>query len=799
MKIHLLFISFLIIFSIQADVFINEICSQNKHSIKDSYGSSSDWVELYNSLDTSFDLSGYCLSNEEDNLQKFAIPENTIIKPKSFLLIFLSKENSKDNEIHANFKISKKGDTLFFSDKSGKLIEKIEVPSMNEDFSYGRNEEGNFEIMPASPLKKNVYILPPPEFSENSGFYPDDFVLHLSSTLEDAIIYYTIDASNPLTSETRLKYNSNDGIKIYDRSNEPNIYAEYEEDESSPISISRGCGYKKPNYPLDKSMVVRAITIKDDSKSKIVDKTYFITTGNLIDYQDHLIISLVTNPENLFDPEIGIYVTGKQYIDWITSPGYVPNPDKWSKTNICNYYSKGKEWEREASVTFFEKGNLLFEQDIGIRLKGSSTRNSPQKSFDLIADKQYGKKYFDYVFYEENYDLNGKVIDKYDSITIRAIYGDERIRDKFGRDIIYKRKSITTSWMKNCILFLDGEYWGMYELMEKLTPLFFEHHYGIPEDNLAIVKESEIDTGPEEECEKYLQIDEQYSLYDLSDDKNYKEIEQYFDMDSFIEHYAIGIYLGTWDWPLQNQGMWKYFGDKIEGNEFTDGRWRFMTYDLDFSMGMTFENYGGVEGYQYDNFKHIQRRRGNTPPTNLFLSLLKNENFKNKFTNLYCDYANDVMHINKISLIINDYKENVTWMLSNGKFRWWNDGKTTKLEGYAYNKNQFENKQLTYLDTFFKERSRNTLQHMKEFLGINGELVELTIIIKGKGKIKINTIEPEFKEGKWSGKYFSGIPINISVSKENSSEFKGWSGDVSSNEDSIEITMRKAMTIEANF
>ena len=434
---------FLVILSLaNGQIFINEICTQNKNSIKDSYGNFADWIELYNSEDSDFDLSGYGLSDEENDLLKFIIPENVIIKGNSFLIIFLSKESSTEKEIHANFKLDKDGDVLYFSDKLGTLIEKIDIPPLGEDYSYGRNEQGEFEIMTPTPLLKNKYILPPPKFSEESGFYPNDFILKLSSTLSDSIIYYTTDGSSPLQSKTRKIYQSNEGIKIYDRSNEPNIYAEYEEDENSAISISRGTGFKKPNYPLDKAMIIRAVTIKDDSNSKVVDKTYFVTAGNLADYQDYSIVSLVTNPENLFDPEIGIYVTGNQYIEWITSPGYVPNPDKWSKSNICNYYSKGEEWEREASVSFYEKGNLVLYQDIGIRLKGSSTRNSPQKSFDLIADKKYGKKNFEYKFFEQNYDLEGKVIEKYDSITIRAIYGDERIRDRFGRDIIYQRKSI---------------------------------------------------------------------------------------------------------------------------------------------------------------------------------------------------------------------------------------------------------------------------------------------------------------------------------------------------------------------
>ena len=665
---------------------------------------------------------------------------------------------------------------------------------INKVFSQNRN------------IIKNIYdnsktsnILPPPKFSKESGFYPNNFDLFLTSSVEDSTIYYTIDGSNPINSETKQKYDSKKGINIYDRSDEPNIYAEYEEDESSPISISRGCNYKKPHFLLDQGMIVIAVTIKDNSQSKIVEKSYFITTGNLADYQNYLIISLVTNPANLFDPEIGIYVTGKQYIDWITSPGYVPNPDKWSKTNICNYYSRGEEWEREASVSFFENGNLILEQNIGLRLKGSSTRNAPQKSFELIANEKYGKQYFEYKFFENNEDLQGKTIEKYDSISLRGIYGDERIRDKFGRDVIYQRKSITTTWMRNCILFLNGEYWGMYELMEKTNPLFFEQHYGIPSKNIVILKENEIEEGSQEECDKYLQIAEQYSLIDLSNDKNYIEIEKYFDMDSFIENYAVGLYLGTWDWPLQNQGMWKSFGDKNNGNEYTDGKWRFISYDLDFSMGMTFENYGGLEGYQYDNFKHMQQRRGQKPPTKLFIALLKNKDFRNKFINVYCDYANEVMNINKINVIINNYKEHITWMFANGKFRWWNDGETSKLEGYAYNKNNFENVQLKNLKTFFEQRGKYTLQHMKEFLKVNGELVELTVLIEGKGKVQINTITPEIKEGKWSGKYFSGVPITISAISDNNNKFKGWDGDISSKDNTIIVRLKEAMTVIANF
>jgi hypothetical protein len=159
----------------------------------------------------------------------------------------------------------------------------------------------------------------------------------------------------------------------------------------------------------------------------------------------------------------------------------------------------------------------------------------------------------------------------------------------------------------------------------------------------------------------------------------------------------------------------------------------------------------------------------------------------------------EIMKKEKIDLILNDYRETVTWMFANGKVRWWGADFANKLDGYAYNKNQFENNVLRKIETFFEERGINTLQHMKEFLNLREDLVELNISIKGNGKIKINTIIPEFKEGKWSGKYFTNIPITISCISENSNEFKGWSGDISSNDKEITILLNKSTTtIEVN-
>ena len=380
-------------------------------------------------------------------------------------------------------------------------------------------------------------------FSKDSGFYSEEFELTLTAS-GSSKIYYTVDSSNPINSTTTKEYSG--PIKIVDRTSEPNIYSDIAEDESSPVSISRGNNFKKPVYLVDKPMVVRAVSKNDKGEfGKICDKTYFITNGDLKQYEDMTIISLVTNPENLFDPDYGIYVTGTQYQNWKKSPQYNPGQNPWDKKGTCNYYSRGKEWEREASVTFFEKGKIVIEQNIGIRLKGASTRNNPGKSFNLLAKKKYGKDSFDYPILPDNVDIDGKLISSYKSISIRSVYEEARAKDKFAIELVNSRRDLATTNMKNSVLFLDGEYWGYYLIQEKMDNEFMENNYHVPRDDVAMVKEGESEEGPQEETDNFNNFCETFSQKDLSDSKNYQDVQDFIDIDSMIEHYTTGIYLGV--------------------------------------------------------------------------------------------------------------------------------------------------------------------------------------------------------------------------------------------------------------
>ena len=640
-----------------------------------------------------------------------------------------------------------------------------EIKNQELEEVYKEEEEKDF--------KEEEHInIKPPVFSRISGFYSENFNLTLSSE-ENTIIYYTDDSTDPRNSTTSKEYK--DYILIYDKTSEPNIYSMVE-----TITTHKYIG---PNYPVDKAMIIRAVAknIKGEY-SDINTNTYFITNDNLYKYLELTVISLITNPENLFDPDIGIYVTGTMYLE---------------NKKRCNYKMKGKEWERESFVTIFEKGEIILQQKLGIRIKGTATRKNPGKSFNLYARKKYGKSKIEAELIKNNYDINGNLITSYKSFSLRNVFEEARLRDKFGVDLFNSRKGLTSTNMSDSILFINGEYWGFYLIQEKIDEDFISSNYLIPKENIVLAKSNQIEEGPREVFLEFQEFCRNYSEKNLSDVIIYEDIKKKIDINSLLELFATNLYISNLDWPARNDGEWKNFGEIQEGNEYSDGRWRFIIFDLDYTMGAEYFEVGGPD---VDNFKNLQdRSKLKQAPVNIFYGLLINNiDFQNKFVNIYCDYANDVYNIEKVQNLIEEYRDKYTDIMANSLLRWCEINYNSILEGYSFYKLNYL-KGLDSIYDFFEKRPKYTFQHMKEFLGLKGDLIDLTVEIKGKGQIQINSIIPKLVNGKWTGKYFTKIPINLKAISAPGHNFVEWMGYVESNQQNIEIIFDESQTVAAVF
>ena len=627
----------------------------------------------------------------------------------------------------------------------------------------------------------------PPKFSRISGFYPDDFKLKLISE-ENYEIYYTDDSTDPRTSKTSKKYK--DSILIYDKSSEPNIYSAIGQNDSSPVSICIMRNFRVPNYPVDKAMIIRAVTKNEEGEfSEVITKTYFITNEKLYYYQDLVVISLVTNPENLFDPEIGIYVTGNQYQEaWRKAIENNATDSFNARKAGSNFQMKGKEWERESFISIFDKGELNLQQKVGLRIKGAFTRMYPSKSFNIYAKKKYGKARMETDILKDNFDINGNLITSYKHFSLRNIYDSGRLRDKIGRDLFYDRETLTFTNMRNAVLFLNGEYWGLYLIQEKLDSDFLSSHYLLKENKFVVAKVRGFEDGDEDEYNNFLYFCGNYSEKDVSDEKIYSEIKNYIDIDSFAELFANGIYIANTDWPGNNDGEWKYFGKPVEGNKYSDGKWRFYLYDLDYSMGNANNNFfRSVEG------------KARYPYVKLYLNLIKNNSdFKHRVINTIIDYANTVGDHDFLNQLVEEYREENTDLVANSQLRWASRPPNSVIEAIANNKASY----YRALDNFYNYYDRRPdfiYQHMKEYMGLKGNEVYLTIEIQGKGRVQINSIIPKFKNNKWTGKYLSLIPITIKAIPDVGYNFQEWEGFVNSAQEKEEFVLFNSSKIIAIF
>ena len=516
--------------------------------------------------------------------------------------------------------------------------------------------------------------------SQESGFYDEGFELNLHSTA-NTTIYYTLDSTTPT-----INSNVYDGsIKITDNSNTPNKYSNIDNISSLDIYL--------PTDLVDKCVTVKAIAVDSESNvSDVICKSYFIGYNEKLGYDNMTIISMVCDPAFLFDYEEGIYVTGKLY-DEGEKIGY---PEEYP----ANYQEKGREWEKEASFTYFDNDNSFsFSQNIGIRIHGGWSRAFNQKSFNLYARSEYsGSNSFEKPFF--------------DTVTLKTCmlrsggYRDTfktKVRDGMNQDLS-KIELFSTQDSIPVILFLNGEYWGIYYLQERFTDSYVEEHYKIDEDNVIIVKNDVLDEGIEEDIYLYEELISFFNDNDFTLDSNYEMVHKYIDVYEFAAYMATELYIGNIDWPGNNVAMWR--SREITNLPYEDGRWHFMFYDTDDSASML------ESKCNYDSDPFLNKNHWKYGPLDnrcilglMLYKLLYNINFQTIFKEEFERIATTNFSSNNVNNYLNDKIELLSIPMNNFYTRF------VSSDEFTYNISYFV-KNVEVIKNFYENR----YYYMKEYL-----------------------------------------------------------------------------------
>lgn len=612
------------------NLYISEVCTHNNDIIYDSVGFYHDFIVLTNTSDQVINLEGYGLSDSQSKLRMYVFPDAEIA-PRERLLIWADEKTyfnphfADEAAIFTGFRLSD-NESLYLTDPNGDVIDSLHIPVMEQNQALLRGKAGNLgtigtpEEMDKEPVSISESIMPP-VFSAKSGFYENEFNLSIDGGQYE--VYYTTDGSDPYTSG--IPYTGS--IPIYDRSNEPNIYAGIE-------SISVMPGWYIPTEPVDKAIIIRAVVRnKNGIYSDETVAAFWVGPHLQGVCEGCYTLSIVADPEDLFSDKRGIYVTGdvwemnKKWADMGADPMDSP----------INYNMRGKGWNKKANLILFDPaGNCLYDETDMISIRGGFARAMNQKSFNL-KPLQGGDRVFEGFF-----DASGDTLMLRTSDMNHTNFRDA-LNNRVAQDLnIGAQQSVC------CQLFLNGEYWGCYNLQERPDAGFIEAKYGVPEKDVNLIKNFEAESGSEKDLEQYQELEDYVAEHDLSDDLYYQQFCNMMDIDNLIDYYCMQIYCANSDAYNNNVALWR--SKKVGDTPYADGKWRFLLFDTDSSL----------YSVSVDSFVDGNDRYYNPSEELFFSNLIQNETFRQQFSTRFMELAENDFSYEQVEPIISDFEQTYT-------------------------------------------------------------------------------------------------------------------------------------------
>ena len=443
------------------------------------------------------------------------------------------------------------------------------------------------------PADPRPLVVSDPVLSVQSGFYNKAFELEMTAT-EGAEIRYTLDGSEP--------------------SEKSQLY-------TGAITIPES------DDKILKATIIRARTFgANENVSDITTEVYFVGAGAETRFRD-VVISIVGDPAGLTGATRGIF-------------------------SNRNYNNRGREWERAVSIKMWDaNGNLVLDQDGGVRVYGAYSRQYALKSMKIFSRKSYDAEHPDFEtdIFQTPKAEGTDVMSVYDKLVIRSGGNDFQfafMRDELNQLLLAEAGYPDYENVIPAICYLNGKYYGYFWLHESYCDDYFKEKYGKKEGGRGefIViegseKEKKTDDDDEEQNKAAAEYNEMYAEFaeaDLTDDAKYEELRKLIDVENYLDYFAANLIINNKDWPNNNYKCYRYYASSGEeyGDGVYDGRWRYLPHDMDYSFSI----YGQYEVMPEYDMLEVLLRKNDDRSAPLFASLMKREDckkyFKDKVTNL---------------------------------------------------------------------------------------------------------------------------------------------------------------------
>ena len=681
---------------------INEIMQSNIDCLMVEHDFPDSWVELYNPTDNDISLKDYYIGTSNDVTSAFQITSSSTIKAKGYLLILCDKES---RELHTDFRLeSTSSGILYLFDASKIAVDSLSYPAMPAaNIAYGRSsdEEGEWgwELNPTPGTDNDggfsSLLLPEPVFSLKGQVMNSSNTLTISmpegNYPADTKIYLTTDGKEPTRS-----------------------------------SIS-GTEF---TFDIKKNTVIRAKLLSDAALCRPSTSNSYIFHPRATTLP---IVSILTDSSYLFSDNMGILSHSK-------TDGK-PNFDY--------------EWRRPVNAEYFDgtNGAAWFNQLGEVEVGGGASRSYNQKTLKLYANKRFGTKRLNGVLWEEKPDVK-----KVKSFMLRNggnFSPNSRINDALVQRISGTGMSnIDYQAYSGVIVYINGEYKGIFGLRERANDNYVEANFGI-EDIYYATHLSYLASGSTERTEST--FDEVYSVYTCPKEKK-KKMDNLIDVDNFMQAMIAEMYSTNRDFPDNNICIWRPIDKSM--------KWRWILKDLDFSFSASCGNefnmfkflLGSVSDktlsssdseYKYANVSSIQNG------ARIYKKMISFNKFREAFIDVFAVYLGDFL---KPSVTVPIYEKMKAEIDNEVPY-------TMSLYDYfSLDADLGYNYWIYYLRKSIETRPANVYQHMADFFNAHieydslGTVIPMTLLPNG-ATVTINGIG--LTKGNFEGAFFSKRSLRL--------------------------------------
>jgi gliding motility-associated-like protein len=730
MKLLFALCAITIVYALNGQVIINEYSCSNRNGVTDAFGDNVDWVELHNIGGSAVDLTGYFLSDNDNNLSKWQIPAGATIPAGGYQMVFCSKRDQvTGGEIHPSFALTQtKNEWIILTTGGGSISDSLAIVHMTQkDHSYGRTTDGslNWSIFTTpTPNGTNSggmdYYTATPTASVAAGFYTGTQSVTLATTDASATIYYTLDGTTPTTAST--------------------VYA-------GPISIAT-------------TQVLRA---KSFSSNPSVPPSFTLTNSYFIGVTHTLPV---------------LSVCGDEITDFLNdvAPGSFTN----------NF---------DGAFELFEVGGTQVSEGEGYYNKhGNDSWAYDQRGFDMVVRDEYG-----YTNAVRHPIFPAKNRDEYQKIIIKAAANDNypfgdgaHVRDAMVHTLSQQadlRMDERTS--RFAIVYVDGVYWGVYDLREKVDDAdFTQHYYNQDKFNIEFLKTwgaTWAEYGDPTMTE-WNDLKIYITTGDMTDPVQYDYVKSKYNTGSLIDYVVLNSYIVTSDWLNWNTAWWH---GHIPAPQADKQKWRYILWDNDASWGH-YINYTGIPNTAPDadpcNPEALPDPggQGHIPILN---KLFENAEFQQEYITRYADLMNAEFSCVYMNNLLDSMVAVIQPEMPGQIARWGGDIAIWQQE-------------VQELKDYINDRCAEMEQGLIDCYNLTGAL-DLTVDVDppGAGEIKINSIwAPTYP---WTGQYYGNINTLFKVQANPPYVFDYWESVnhtfayPDSLNDTLDLTM--ADTVIAHF